>query len=254
MPRVYKTILPRIRKSLRDRGLITTLRRSVLLPFHVVKEYRDAKKLRPGNYKSEFDRAYDVETDGEYDGWTYLSDLDIASPNWIDANDYHGIEPERFRMVLASLNIAFDNYTFVDFGSGKGRALLLASEFPFKEIIGLEFSSELHVIAEANMQRYRSATQKCKNIRSINMDFTAFDLPSGPAILFFFDPCKQRVLEEVVSRIEGALSSRSGPLFIAYVAPRSETLRIFDSSRFLKVVFRNPEFRFVIYEAVLAPA
>lgn len=254
MPRIHKTILPRIRRSLRDRGLVTTLLRSVLLPFHLIREYRDTQKLRPGNYTSDFDRTYGLETDGEYNGCTYLSDLKIDSPNWIDAIDYIAIEPERFEMVLANLNIAFANYTFVDFGSGKGRALLLASEFPFKEIIGLEFSRELHTTAENNIERYRTATQKCRNIRSINIDFTSFDLPSGPVVLFFFDPCRERVLEQVVARIENAISKRSSPLFVAYVAPRSETLKIFASSTSLKEIFRNPEFRFVIYESAPVPA
>jgi hypothetical protein len=68
-----------------------------------------------------------VETDGKYRKWTYLSDLDIPSPNWIEGNDYLPIEPERFKRVLASLDITFEDFTFVDFGSGKGRALLLAS-------------------------------------------------------------------------------------------------------------------------------
>ncbi len=250
MPRIHRTIIPRIRKSLRERGLITSLRRSVLLPFHLVKEYRAAKTLRPGGHRSEFDRVHGVDTDGEYGGWTYLSDLNIASPNWIDANDYLAIEPERFHGVLASLDLSFDEYTFIDFGSGKGRALLLASEFAFKEIFGLEFSPELHRMAEANARRYRSATQKCRNIRCVNIDFVNFDLPGGPLLLFFFDPCRLRVLEQVVSRIENALLTHSAPLYVAYVAPRLETERVFESSRLLKEMIRNTELNFAIYQGV----
>ena len=113
MPRIGKTIIPRIKQSLRDRGLATSVLRSVLLPVHLFKEYRAA------------------------------------------------IEPARFRKVLASLQIAFHDYTFIDFGSGKGRALLLASEFPFKRIIGLEFSPELH------------GTQK-KILRATGLPFPTF--------------------------------------------------------------------------------
>jgi tRNA G46 methylase TrmB len=46
--------------------------------------------------------------------------------------------------MVSRLNISFEDFTFFDFGSGKGRALHLASEFPFKNIIGVEFSSKLH--------------------------------------------------------------------------------------------------------------
>ena len=150
MPRVTRTMIPRIRKSLRERGLVTSFCRSFLLPVHLFREYRAAKSLRPTSQASEFDSEYGVDTDGRFEGWTYLSDLDIASPNWIDGNDYAAVEPARFRLVLSSFNIAFEDFTFVDFGSGKGRALLLASEFPFTRILGLEFSPELHRSAEGN--------------------------------------------------------------------------------------------------------
>lgn len=106
MPRVTKTIIPRIKKSLQERGLVTSLFRSFLLPVHLFREYRAARLLRPNGHVSEFDREYGVDTEGRFEGWTYLSDLDIPSPNWIDGNDYLAIEPERFRRVLASFDIA----------------------------------------------------------------------------------------------------------------------------------------------------
>jgi hypothetical protein len=248
MPRVYKTVIPRIRKSVRDHGLAKSMLRGVLLPMHLVREYLAARKLRPDEGTSDFDRAHDVDTDGEFGGWTYLSDLSIPSSNWIEGHDYRAIEPDRFGGVLTSLGILFDDYTFVDYGSGKGRALLLASEFPFKEIVGLEFSPELHRTAEENIRRYRSPTQRCRNIRSVIVDFTEFDLPRGPLVLFFFDPCRGRVLQQVVSRIERSLMASSNPVYLAYVAPRLETERLLRSSKLLKEHSRNALFNFVIYQ------
>src|SRR5277367_2346382 len=174
MPKVTRTIIPRIRKSFREHGLVTTLCRSFLLPIHLLREHRAAKALRADNAVSEFDRAHGVDTDGKFDGWTYLSDLNIQSANWIDGNDYAAIEPLRFQQLMAALDFRFEDYTFIDFGSGKGRALLLASEFPFERILGLEFASELHKAAEENIRRYKSETQKCRDIASLNVDFADF--------------------------------------------------------------------------------
>ena len=249
MPRVMKTVIPRIRKSLRERGLAATLRRSFLLPLHLLKEYRVARSLRPDEYVSEFDRMHGVETDGKYREWTYLSDLDIPSPNWIEGNDYLPIEPERFKRVLASLDITFEDFTFVDFGSGKGRALLLASEYQFKQILGLEFSPELHRVAEANIRRYSSPTQKCRNIQSLNVDFVNFALPPQASVLFFFDPCRGRVLAEVTAGIGRSLLSCPRPVYVAYVAPRSELEQLFASAGFLKEIYRNTEMNFCIYQS-----
>lgn len=249
MPRVTRTMIPRIKKSLRERGLVTSLRRSFLLPVHLFREYRAAQSLRPDSTVSEFDRKHGVDTDGKFEGWTYLSDLDIPSSNWIDGNDYAAIEPMRFHRVLASLEIAFENYTFIDFGSGKGRALLLASEFPFKRILGLEFSPELHRTAEENIRRYRSATQKCPDIRCLNADFAAFELPPEAAVLFFFNPCRARVLSQVVAAIGRSLLSHPRPLYIAYVAPTPEQDQLFASAGFLEKIFDGAELRFCLYRA-----
>jgi hypothetical protein len=102
------------------------LRRSFLLPLHLLREYRVAKFLRPDLRLSEFDRAHGVDTDGRFGGWTDLSDLDIHSANWMDGQDYLPIEPDRFKRVLVitryfsptqkgrkiqSQNVDFTNFT-----------------------------------------------------------------------------------------------------------------------------------------------
>ena len=247
MPRITKTILPRIRKSLRDRGLIGTLRRSFVLPLHLAKEYRLARRLRANQPASEFDRVHGVDTHGQFGTLTFLSDLEIPSPNWIEGYDYVPIPPDKFGRVMASLDIAFQDFTFVDFGSGKGRALLLAAEYPFKQIIGLEFSPELHRIAEQNIARYRSATQRCKNIRSLNVDFAAFEIPAEPLVLFFFDLCRGRVLAAVVAGIARSLAAHPRADYVAYVAPRAEVERLFASAGCFREIRRDDEANFCIY-------
>jgi hypothetical protein len=138
---------------------------------------------------------------------------------------------------LEALTVAFKDYTFLDFRSGKGRPLLLASEFPFKQIIGPEFSPQLHQIAENNIRRYRSPSQQCSNIQCLNLDFVDVNLPNEPLVLFFFDPCRVRVLSKIVSKIGQSLRDHPRPLYVAYVAPRREEERLLASESFLKQIF-----------------
>lgn len=251
MPRVAKTIIPRIKKSSRERGLVASLWRSFLLPGHLFKEYSAARALRPGGSSCEFDREHGVDTDGSYEGCTFLSDLDIPSQNWIDANDYLAIEPIRFKYVLASWDIAFEGYTFIDFGSGKGRALLLASELPFKRILGLEFSPQLHRIAQENIRRYGSSTQKCRDILSLNVDFMNFQPPPEASILFFFNPCRTQVLAKVMVEIGRSLRTYPRSTYIAYVAPTPEQDRLLVSADFLEKICENRVFNFCLYRSRL---
>jgi hypothetical protein len=190
------------------------------------------------------DRLHDVDTDGRCDGWTHLSDLEIPSANWIEGNDYAAIEPRRFERVLTALDIRYEDFTFVDFDSGKGRALLLASEFPFKRILGVEFSEELHRTAEETIRRYRSRKQQCQNIQSLNLDFTNFVMPIEPSFLFFFNPCRGRVLSEVVTQVGRSLIVHPRLLYIAYAATTPEQEQIFAASGFLEKISANAEFRF----------
>jgi SAM-dependent methyltransferase len=247
MPRLLRTVLPRIRRSIRDRGVVASLCQSYLLPVHLLGEYRQNKGGRRSGYRSDFDRANSVHTDGEYEGVTYLSDLKIPSQNWIEGINYVPIAPEVFNCVLSCLEIAWEEYTFVDYGSGKGRALLLASEYPFKQIIGLEFSPDLHQAAETNIGLYRSRSQKWRNIQSLNIDFTQFDLPKEPLVLYFNHPCRERVLHEVVKRIGEFLLTSPYPLYLVYLSGEHQQQRELLSGGFLKEIHRSSNPRFIIY-------
>jgi hypothetical protein len=53
---------------------------------------------------------------------------------------------------MAALPWRPEDFTVIDFGSGKGRALIVASECPFRRIIGVEFALELHRDAQQNIR------------------------------------------------------------------------------------------------------
>ncbi|MGH9513468.1 MAG: class I SAM-dependent methyltransferase [Terriglobales bacterium] len=199
--------------------------------------------------QSDFDRTHGVETEGDFAGCTYLSDLDITSPNWIEGHNYVPIERDRFDRILNALDIPFEEYTFVDLGSGMGRALLLASEYPFKRIIGLEFSPQLHGRAEENIRRYRSPNQRCKAIQSRNEDLACFSPPPGPLVLYLFDPCQARILNSLLPKIGQSLIADPRPLFLVYVAFRPEHEEMFASAGYLKQISKNAELDYLIYQS-----
>ena len=245
MPRISRTVLPRIRKSIEERGVLVTLARSVLLPAHLVREYRASRKLRHERPVSEFDLAHGVDTEGDFQGWTYLSDLQIKSANWIHGNNYAAIEPERFRALMAALPFRFEELTFIDYGSGKGRALLLASEYPFHKIVGLEFSPELHDTALANLRHFKSGQQKCRAIEPCLTDFTEYELPPEPLFLFFFDPCDATLFQRTLKRIEQSVRRMPRLAYLAYVGPRSCELERMSAS--LKTLTKDIARQFAVY-------
>src|ERR1700752_577449 len=162
-----------------------------------------------------FDWQHNVRTCGT----AKLADLTLVGNNAEHGVFYHPAHPKFLFEVFSSLTIDYRSYTFVDLGSGKGRALLVASEFPFAEILGVEFATELHEIACQNIQRYRSKTQKCRNVRSLHLDAADFELPLTPLVLYLFNPFHPAVLVPVLQRLQRSLDSHPRDVTLIYAAP-----------------------------------
>src|SRR6516225_1387013 len=76
-----------------------------------------------------FDRRFGTHTKTI----TELDELDIDSPNKQLGERYQASPSRPFRRVISLLDIDYREFAFVDFGSGRGRTLLLASGFPFRK-------------------------------------------------------------------------------------------------------------------------
>ncbi|WP_072386915.1 hypothetical protein [Hyphomicrobium sp. CS1BSMeth3] len=124
--------------------------------------------------------------------------------------------------ILNSLALQPGKFTFVDMGSGKGRAVLIASEFPFKKVVGIELSEQLHRTAEQNVERFRPASQRCTAFDLRCMDALEYSYGDEPLVLFLFDPFGREILREVIANLEASLRSTPREAFLVYVYPQYE--------------------------------
>lgn len=134
---------------------------------------------------------------------------------------YMPTEPYLFRSFMAELPISFERFTFIDLGCGKGRALLLASESPFRSIVGVELLPELHRIAQENIARFQEGAQR-ERIALYCGDARRFSFPPGPLVLFLFDPFPETVLSDVIANLRYSLEQDPRELFVVYENPISE--------------------------------
>jgi hypothetical protein len=182
-----------------------------------------------------FDWQHGVRTCGD----VAIDGLTIVGTNSSSAVPYHPSHPKFLFGLFGSQGIDFHRFTFIDLGSGKGRVLLVASEFPFREIIGVEFARELHEVACENIERYHSRSQQCAEIRSVHADAVDFEFPLVPLFLYFFNPFGRPVLTAVLRNLQRSLGIRPRDVILVYLAPfhgdliESETaLRCVDRSRY----------------------
>jgi SAM-dependent methyltransferase len=176
--------------------------------------------------------------DVEYD-WEYRVDTTSATVGWRSRllgllhSPYQPIEPELFREMMAELKIDLGQFTFIDIGSGKGRALLLAAEYPFRRILGVELLPELNQIAQQNIRKFSSPLQGCADIDSVCMDATELSFPQEPLVIFLFNPLPVEGLRKLVQNLEGALRVNPREMRVVYGNPILEEV-LTSSSRLRK--------------------
>ncbi len=198
----------------RLRKLLTTLWRDGLVESLVLiggyVEYQLEKR-----FGTRVDRKYGTETGGIIP----LDLLAIPNPSVGDGVQYDGVRELYFRRMLRAVRMPPETYVFVDLGSGKGRALLIAAEYPFKRIIGVEFSRELHEIARRNVARFRARTGSAQGFDLHLGDAACFDFPLEPIALHLYNPFGERVLEQVLGRLKESLEEAPRDVIIFYVNP-----------------------------------
>jgi SAM-dependent methyltransferase len=127
-----------------------------------------------------------------------------------DAEDYQPVDPGVFRAALAHIEEDFSGFTFIDVGCGKGRALLLAEEYDFRRIIGVEFSHRLATIAAANAAKIGS-----QRISVMRADARQFHFPPEPLVVFLYNPFSGEIFRSVMQR----LAQHPSALYVVYVNP-----------------------------------
>jgi SAM-dependent methyltransferase len=153
---------------------------------------------------------------------------------------YQPSEPQLFHRMLDALPIDFREFAFIDLGSGKGRALLMASDYPFRRILGVELLPELHRIALENIAKYRNPPQKCFAIESCCGDALDFEFPPEPMVLYIFNPFPETGLAKAIGKLEDSIARNPRPVYVVYHNPMLE--HVLDASSALRRIVVNIQF------------
>ena len=193
-----------------------------------------------------FDRRHRVETARE----EHLKEIGVAPDavkrgNTIYRVTWHWL----IKKAMAQLDIDPRRYSFIDYGSGKGKAMLVASDYVFKTIIGLEYAQRLHDIAVENCRRYHSAKQQCHSLQPVLGDALHYTPPPGPIVCFMCNPFDEKTLHTVFNRWRARYEDGEKEIRILYLNMRNiaEAARVLRSQDWLAPVARNRRF------VVLAP-
>lgn len=201
----------KLRWSIEHRGLGGTVRATASILYH-----RVVPRLRPAPGRHPWDVENGMDTSGLLGGGS------LATGHRHDTFivGYAGVPPSRFRALLdrwqATLEAPLESVTFVDLGCGKGRALMLASELPFREAVGVELNPELAACAERNLLQWNAAGKARCPARVVEADATEFAWPAGPLLVFIYNSFAPPVTHGVLESLEQRAAVDPSRLDIVY--------------------------------------
>jgi predicted RNA methylase len=175
---------------------------------------RDAQPL---SAPDAFDARYGTDTGGVRE----VGSLDIAlSPAALSAGRYQPSSGRAVLDIIERFNLAPHDFSFVDYGSGKGRVVMIAAELPFKTVIGVEFSRELHETASRNLARLPAEAVKAGGLELVHADAALFEPPLGNLLCYFYDPFGPPTIERVALRLAAHAGGGAGRVVVVYVEPK----------------------------------
>lgn len=182
------------------------------------------------------ERRFDARHGLDSVAWIPVSELTVDSPSKAFANIYGPTPAWLMPQFLRSIpEKDLSGFTFIDFGSGKGRAVLLAARHAFKRVIGLEFSKELHAEAVANIALFRQAGRLAAPVvESALADVLDYELPDGPLVLYTFNPFGAAVMKPLLERIVASHQAKPRKIYFIYYDCVDHAL--FEATRCLREI------------------
>jgi len=156
-----------------------------------------------GQYLSEL--CYDLY----YDNVLGISTLRNVSARNLKYDDpschkYTATDYKSFRKVMQHIKIRANKDVFLDYGSGMGRVLIMAANYPFRKVISVELSPKLNRTALSNIQNIRKKL-KCKDIEVVQADASAYCLPPEVTVIYFYAPFSGETLNRVLDNVQNSL-------------------------------------------------
>lgn len=197
----------KVRRHLKEDGFVATARWAFASVFyHPAVRWLDDR----------FDRRYGTDTTQGLHRSKFNIDAEL------EAHAYHyTVSPDRvFIRFLRGQELDYSDYTFVDLGCGKGRTLLLASRFPFKNIVGVEVAPPIHAICLKNIATYRkNHRNSLRPTVALCMNAGDYEFPDGNILLYLNNPFDEYIMAQVVQKLRRAIESSPRSVRIIYSHP-----------------------------------
>ncbi|WP_394839414.1 class I SAM-dependent methyltransferase [Pendulispora rubella] len=183
----------------------------------------------PARRGNAFDASFGIETTEP----VAVTPRDFVDGSHASAIWYFPSLPEVFASVMRTLDVRAEDFTFVDIGCGKGRVLVMAGQWPFRQVLGVEASTAVSRVARKNLGKVASRTA----MGVITGNALSFEMPPGDLLLYLYNPfSKFEAYVEFLRHLEDSLRREPRRVVLVYVCPVH--VKAFDECHFLRPLER----------------
>ena len=166
-----------------------------------------------------FEKRYGLVMLGDIEAEHFVID---SQNNTLSAG-YGPTRKRHFRKLMAHLSLPLGS-VFVDIGCGAGKILLVATEYPFKRIVGIELSPWLCNLARANLQVYQQRFVIVPDVEVLTLDITDYELQPDENVFYMCDPFRGSVMKNFLVNLSMSLEKHPRTIWLLYNNPAEHDL------------------------------
>lgn len=147
-----------------------------------------------------------------------LKDLTIRKSDTRHSSRYEAVNYYILENLLEKMTVFAEPGNFVDLGCGKGRAMVVAAHYGFKNIKGIDFAEEVCAEATQNMEALNG--KRGVNYSVICANVLDYPIQPEDTVFFMFNPFVNDTITAFLDKLEDSLLHHPRDVYFLYVSPR----------------------------------
>ncbi len=147
-----------------------------------------------------------------------LKDLTIRNGDTRHSSRYEAANYYILEKLLEKMTTLVTPGNFVDLGCGKGRAMVVAAHYGFKNIKGIDFAEEVCAEATHNMETLSRKRRFDYSVICANV--LDYSIQPEDTVFFMFNPFTNNIITGFLDNLEDSLLHHPRDVYFLYVSPR----------------------------------
>lgn len=176
-------------------------------------------------YEGKYEKLLGIKTHS-------IVNLDKLTLAGIASEENHHYQGASYYILFKVFNLLptiLKNKPLIDYGCGKGRALFVAEQCGFTNLIGVDIAKELIEDAKANQLIY-SKINNASKFSFLFEDATKYVIPKDAEVFYFFNPFGETIIQGVLNNIKESIKLNPRPIYCIYLNPKHK--EVFETNGF----------------------